>query len=164
MSTSSEKRAGADYLAALANGDAAAAGRAGQRLASAAHDRLRAEARDALRITDRAAGRPPEPHCNHDAAAVRDGVCECGERITVAGDETIAVSPALTGCCQAVVLTADIGLVCGRCMQFVHALVTRTTISGSKWYSASGITDWYASPEAARQAIETIETVFGGAL
>jgi hypothetical protein len=26
----------------------------------------------------------PEPYCNHDAAAVRDGVCECGEIIVPA--------------------------------------------------------------------------------
>jgi hypothetical protein len=26
-------------------------------------------------------GRSDEPYCNHDAAAVVDGVCECGERV-----------------------------------------------------------------------------------
>lgn len=26
-----------------------------------------------------------EPHCNHDAAAVRNGVCECGETVAAQG-------------------------------------------------------------------------------
>lgn len=28
-----------------------------------------------------AKAKDPEPHCNHDAAAVRDGICECGQAI-----------------------------------------------------------------------------------